>query len=223
MAERDRDAGARPGAGEGFLQRWSRRKAEARSAAENATEDPGAAAEGRPASGGEASGPAQGAPAPAAPEDLPDIESLDASSDYSAFMRPGVPEHLRSQALRKLWRADPSFSTIDGLLEYGEDYTIQSWPKGLIRTAYQIGRGFVTEIEKLGGADLPRETAEPAPEPTGDTRPAIGSAQGNEPMNPGEETPERSSEPAAAEVRPEASVATSGPAKPRRRSLPRRG
>jgi hypothetical protein len=93
----------------------------------------------------------------------------------------------------------------------------------MIQTAYQIGRGFVTEIEKLGGADLPRETAEPAPEPTGDAQAAITSAQANEPVNPGGDTPERTSESAATEVPSEASAATSGPAKPRARPLPRRG
>jgi hypothetical protein len=173
MAERDRDGSVRPEADEGFLQRWSRRKAEARSAAEPATADPGAAAEGQPAAAGETPGPGQREGAPVAPEDLPDIESLDAGSDFSVFMRPGVPAQLRTQALRKLWRADPTFSKIDGLLEYGEDYTIQSWPTGMIQTAYQIGRGFVTEIEKLELADQTAPTEEPAPAPASDAGPAI--------------------------------------------------
>ena len=138
-------------------------------------------------------------------------------------MQPGVPEHLRTQALRKLWRSDPIYSKLDGLVEYGEDYTIPSWPKGTIRTAYQIGRGFVNELEKLKGADLPPETADPAPEPTGDAQPAIASAQANDPMNPGEETPERTSEAKATEVRSAASAVASGPARPRPRPLPRRG
>ena len=223
MADHDRHISERPGADEGFLQRWSRRKAEARSAAGTATEDPNVATEGRPASLRETAEPARDEPAPVASEDLPDIDSLDASSDFSLFMRPGVPEHLRTQALRKLWRSDPSYSKLDGLVEYGEDYTIPSWPKGVIRTAYQIGRGFVNELEKLKGADLPPETADPAPEPTGGAQPAIASAQANDPTNPGGETPERTSESTATEVRSAASAAASGPAKPRPRPLPRRG
>lgn len=220
MADRDRRIDEGRGADEGFLQRWSRRKAGARSAAFTPTQDPSAAAEGRPTSLEKTSEPAQGAPAPVAPEDLPDIESLDASSDFSAFMRPGVPEHLRSQALRKLWRSDPSFSKLDGLVEYGEDYTIQSWPQGMIRTAYQIGRGFVNELEKLGGSEPPGAAAA---EPAGDARAAGAEAQVNEPVNPGGDAPERTPESTAAEVRSETSAATSGPAKPRPRSLPRRG
>lgn len=222
MADRDRRTGEQPDAGEGFLQRWSRRKVEARTANESAAGDPGGE-EVQPAPSEQGSEPGQGEPASVAPEDLPDIESLDASSDFSVFMRPGVPEHLRTQALRKLWRSDPSYSKLDGLVEYGEDYTIPSWPKGVIRTAYQIGRGFVNELEKLKGADLPPETADSAPEPTGDAQPAIASAQANDPMNPGGETPERTSESTATEVGSAASAAASGPARPRPRPLPRRG
>lgn len=223
MADRDRRTKERPGADEGFLQRWSRRKAEARSPAVTATEDPRVAAAGRRASSELAPEPVKGEPAPLDPEDLPDIESLDASSDFSVFMRPGVPEHLRTLALRKMWRADPIFSKLDGLLEYGEDYTIQSWPKGTIRTAYQIGRGFVNELEKLGGAEPPPQTAGPAPEPAGDAEAAITSAEVNEPVDAGADTPESSARSTGAKVQPASPAAASAPAKPRPRPLPRRG
>jgi Protein of unknown function (DUF3306) len=222
MADRDRRSDERPDPDEGFLQRWSRRKVEARSAADAATADPSGAAEGRPAALEQTPETAPGEPAPVAPEDLPAIESLDASSDFSVFMRPGVPEHLRTQALRKLWRTDPIFSKIDGLLEYGEDYSIPSWPKGAIRTAYQIGRGFVNELEKLGGADVPPERAAPAPEPTGDADAAITSTEANASLDPGAITPERTPGSTAAGIST-ASAAPSAPARPRPRPLPRRG
>jgi hypothetical protein len=163
MADRDRPTGARPDATEGFLSRWSRRKAEARSAPPAAppavSDDSSPAEEIAPA-------PVQEVleqDAPIDPKDLPDIATLDASSDFSVFMRPGVPAHLRTLALRKLWRSDPIFSKLDGLVEYGEDYTIPSWPKGTIKTAYQIGLGFVNELEKLGAAERPEEEALPEP------------------------------------------------------------
>jgi Protein of unknown function (DUF3306) len=163
MADRDRPTGARPDATEGFLSRWSRRKAEARSAPPAAppavSDDSSPAEEIAPA-------PVQEVleqDAPIDPKDLPDIATLDASSDFSVFMRPGVPAHLRTLALRKLWRSDPIFSKLDGLVEYGEDYTIPSWPKGAIKTAYQIGLGFVNELEKLGAAERPEEEALPEP------------------------------------------------------------
>jgi Protein of unknown function (DUF3306) len=224
MADRDRHADERAGADEGFLQRWSRRKAEARGAAVTATEDPSVAAEGQPAAVEHALQPAQGEPAPVAPEDLPDIESLDASSDFTVFMRPGVPEHLRIQALRKLWRADPIFSKLDGLLEYGGDYTIPSWPKGTIRTAYQIGRGFVNQIEKLAEAGAqPAPPEEPALPPASQTGPALTSAGPLEPeVVPAESPAPTSGSPASEQARPSSPAATTGARRPPR-PLPPRG
>lgn len=77
---------------ETFLRRWSRRKQEAhRTPAPQPAEPP------------------QTAEAPAAPAriltdaDMPPLESLDADSDFSPFMSPGVSEALRRQALRKLF------------------------------------------------------------------------------------------------------------------------
>lgn len=91
---------------------------------------------------------------------LPDLESLDRHSDFSAFMRKGVPEALRKQALRKLWRLDPAFSKLDGLLEYGEDYNAPSRRPAVVRTAWRIGRGMA------GPAD---EEAPPVTEASGET------------------------------------------------------
>ena len=46
---------------------------------------------------------------------LPAVETLGANSDYSGFMHAGVPEELRVQALRKLWRSHPSIGAVDEL------------------------------------------------------------------------------------------------------------
>jgi Protein of unknown function (DUF3306) len=166
MAERNRPSGGPDDTDGGFLQRWSRRKAEARSAATVALEQPSGPADSVPASGQRPPEPDAAAPAPIDPEDLPDIETLDASSDFTAFMRPGVPEHLRTLALRKLWRSDPIFSKLDGLVEYGEDYSIATWPKDAIKTAYKVGRGFLEEIsEGAGGPEQAPQADEPGDQP----------------------------------------------------------
>ena len=62
-------------------------------------------------------------PRPIRPEDLPDIESLDEHSDFTVFLKKGVPEALRRQALQRLWRSNPVFANLDGLAEYDEDYS----------------------------------------------------------------------------------------------------
>ena len=56
------------------------------------------------------------------PEDLPDIDSLDAESDFAVFMREGVPEDLKNLALRKLWRSDPVYANLDGLNDYDPEH-----------------------------------------------------------------------------------------------------
>ncbi|MGH6903908.1 MAG: DUF3306 domain-containing protein [Geminicoccaceae bacterium] len=203
MADRGRPTREQGDGDEGFLRRWSRRKVEARSPAPAPAEAASDAAEPALASPEQMPEPAASAPAPIDPKDLPDIESLDARSDFTVFMRPGVPEHLRTLALRKLWRSDPIFSKLDGLVEYGEDYTIQSWPKGVIKTAYRIGRGFMDELEKLGEADAPSATPEgPATWPEPEAGPARIAAAPAEPAPPEPAAPRESGSPQQGAAQP---------------------
>lgn len=41
---------------------------------------------------------------------LPDIDKMDDGSDFSVFLKEGVPDLLRRKALRKLWRLNPVFA-----------------------------------------------------------------------------------------------------------------
>ena len=52
---------------------------------------------------------------------LPTTESLGNDSDFSVFMRPGVPESIKHRALSKLWRSHPDIGRLDDLSDYGED------------------------------------------------------------------------------------------------------
>ena len=52
---------------------------------------------------------------------LPDPETLEAGSDFSAFMAPGVSGPLRRQALKRLW-ATGNYNVRDGLDDYDADY-----------------------------------------------------------------------------------------------------
>jgi hypothetical protein len=55
---------------------------------------------------------------------LPPIESIEAGTDISAFMRAGVPSELRHAALRRAWSADASIRDFIGLNEnYWSDVT----------------------------------------------------------------------------------------------------
>ena len=59
-------------------------------------------------------------------ETLPPLDQLNPDSDFTGFMDKRVPDFLRRQALRKLWLSDPAFSLIDGMHEYGEDYSMMA-------------------------------------------------------------------------------------------------
>lgn len=134
---------------EGFISRWSRRKDLAKRA-EPATrvEDTASPPEDRGA---------VAAPQRTAVEDLPDIETMSIDSDFSAFLQDGVPDELRAAALRRLWRLDPVFANLDGLVEYGGDYTDAATVVESLKTAYQVGRGFVDDEEEIA-ADVEEET-----------------------------------------------------------------
>lgn len=90
-----------------------------------------------------------------------DIETLDFGSDYTPFMHKGVPESLQSAALRKLWASDPVFSTLDGLDDCCADYSDAAWAEPGIKTAYRIGRGFLTdtEVEEWANLGKPKQIA----------------------------------------------------------------
>ncbi|HSG95468.1 MAG TPA: DUF3306 domain-containing protein [Afifellaceae bacterium] len=87
-----------------------------------------------------------------------DLDSLDEDSDYSPFLKDGVPADLKSAALQRLWRSNPVFANIDGLNDYDEDFTIPTTPMGAIKTAWKFGRGFLTDDDI---ADKDKTAAEP--------------------------------------------------------------
>jgi putative acetyltransferase len=143
---------------EPFLKRWSRRKAEARDGREPAVPDADAVAnaaqperaephtDGHARTGGDGTGERQLTEADFADVDF---DALDARSDYSRFLAKGVPDSIKYKALRKLWASDPVFTTPDPFQDYLHDYTdaAVAVPPGTLKTAYRIGKGFLTDEE----------------------------------------------------------------------------
>ncbi len=138
-----------------FLDRWSRRKAEVRRQELNpAPEIDELHAEGV--------AEVQDKDMPEEPDGSElteeDVEKLDAKSDFSVFMKAAVPAELRRMALKKLWHLDPAYNVIDGLLEYGEDYSQLHKNVGKIQSAYQVGKGYVIEEEEEVDTDTDTDT-----------------------------------------------------------------
>ena len=102
----------------GFLARWSQRKQEAKQP-ESTPEAPAAATSDVPV------GPV--AEVESEPEfdlsSLPKLEELTGTTDITAFLKKGVPEHLRNAALRKSWALDPAIRNyVNPALEYAYDW-----------------------------------------------------------------------------------------------------
>lgn len=89
---------------------------------------------------------------------LKDPDDMEAGDDFSGFMNAAIPRRLRNRALRKLWATNPELGVVDGLLDYGEDFTGKGDVVGVFATAYQVGKGFLTEQdeeETLAPVDSP--------------------------------------------------------------------
>jgi hypothetical protein len=148
---------------EGALARWSRRKLDADSSGEAKGQDtmrsPSAGSEEDVGPDGLESRAALRDEVPVTPDPacqdetdgassdegardvLPDIDTLTYESDFTAFMREGVPAHLRNLALRKLWSSNPILANVDGLNDYDLDYTITEFVQIATESAEDILRG----------------------------------------------------------------------------------
>lgn len=135
---------------EGFLSRWSRRKREvAQAPTPPVPAPPMPSAESEPDE------------RPRDPETgevideelvraLPEVETLQAGGDLSAFMRRGVPEALRRQALRQMWLTDPAIRDyVSPALDYAHDYNIPGAVHGfgpLSESDIEQARAFLGEV-----------------------------------------------------------------------------
>jgi hypothetical protein len=146
---------------EGFLQRWSRLKAEP-----VAAEAPAAAPVPAPlARAPEAAAGAGNAPEAALPT-LADAAQLNAQSDFSAFVARGVDPSVRRLAMKKLF-ADPHFNLGDGLDIYMGDYNVPSPVSAAMLASLSHARSVLARIDDvLDPADDPSIPTEP---PAADT------------------------------------------------------
>lgn len=80
--------------------------------------------------------------------DLPHPDDLKPGDDISGFMAEAVPAKLRRMALRQLWRMNPVLANVDGLVEYGEDYTDSAMVVENLQTVYQVGKGMFVEPDE---------------------------------------------------------------------------
>lgn len=80
---------------------------------------------------------------------LPDPDDLALGDDIKGFMSKAVPDRLRRRALRQLWRLNPVLANVDGLLDYGEDFTDSAMVIENMQTAYQVGKGMWAHVQEM--------------------------------------------------------------------------
>ena len=110
---------------------------------------------------------------------LPDPSNLKAGDDVSGFMAKTIPERLRQRALRKLWTLNPILANVDGLVDYGEDFTDAATVIENLASTYQVGKGMLAHIqyEEERAKRLLEETERTNDEAADDTEAPLETAQ----------------------------------------------
>ncbi len=71
-------------------------------------------------------------------------------SDFTVFMKRGVPETLKNAALRKLWRSNPDLAVLDGLNDYDTDFRPpDETAMDGFKSAWKVGRGYADKAEEV--------------------------------------------------------------------------
>jgi hypothetical protein len=179
----------------GFLARWSRRK---RAAEAEPVPDAGPVPD-APAAAAPAAPKPQACPIPGLPEIdlslLPKIEDLTPASDFSLFLRPGIPAALRSAALRRMWSLDPAIRDFIGPADYAWDYNSPAGlPPGF---SLDVGEGVKKLLAQAIGAaeedDVPAAVRQDAPPESEAPDPPLLAADA--PADPGAAAPEPRAQP----------------------------
>jgi hypothetical protein len=163
---------------EKFLQRWSKRKAAERdrsTAKQTPVEDP---TENQTST---APSTKERAVAPAGSDEicdlsqLPPLDSIGASTDVTAFLRPGVPVELTRAALRRAWSSDPAIRDFVGLVENGWDFNDPSAMPGFGPISPQevarLAAKFIDTLPVTPSEDAPKQK-----ELSGEGQPRLGGA-----------------------------------------------
>jgi len=151
---------------EQFLARWSRRKHDAKAGHAELAPDEAAEAQ-RSASPDPAAEPVSSdTELSDLPADLPAIESIDAATDITAFLRKGIPQELSREALRRAWSTDPAIRDFVGLAENAWDFNDPNAMAGFGPLDYSAEQVDALVRHVVGGVV---KTVESLPEPLAET------------------------------------------------------
>jgi hypothetical protein len=102
---------------------------------------------------------------------LPEPEAMETSEQVRSLLSSSVPQRLKTRALRRLWRIDPVHGTLDGLVDYGQDFSDKAMVVENMKTAYQVGKGMLKALEwKMPDPITPAEDDADDPQDAPDTQ-----------------------------------------------------
>ena len=87
-----------------------------------------------------------------------DLDKIDKDFDFSIFLKAGVPKALKNRALHVLWKSDPVFANIDGLVDYGENFADPALTMKTFQSAYEVGKGYLKKLEALAKNEQTEQT-----------------------------------------------------------------
>lgn len=171
---------------DGFFDRWSRRKQQARDSEALAVAPAEAVPDAVPPASPEAPVAVVSPVAPATPNEpgapppptLADTTALTIDSDFKPFMAKGVAPEVKNAAFKKLF-ADPHFNVMDRMDIYIDDYSIPSpLPESVLRQ--MASAKFLKLFDEEPEAPEPQdEVASPMPgvTPQDDAPPAVAQSE----------------------------------------------
>ncbi len=92
-----------------------------------------------------------------------DFDKLNYASDYTQFLKEGVPEAVKRRALRLLWGSNPILANLDGLNDYDEDFTDAALAVKVLSSNYKPGSGYLSEEELQASYSEEARNAGPQP------------------------------------------------------------
>lgn len=108
---------------------------------------------------------------------LPEPEKIEGADQLQAFLKAQVPQRLKARALRHHWGTNPVLANLDGLLEYGEDYTDAARCVPGMKTAYKVGIGMFDKVVEAARA------TEAAAQPDEDGGAGQGDTEAEQPLS----------------------------------------
>ena len=84
---------------------------------------------------------------------LKEPEALVSAEEIRAFLKHALPDRLKRRALRRLWGLNPVLANVDGLVDYGEDFTDAAMVVENMQTLYQVGKGMFDKAVEQAEAE----------------------------------------------------------------------